>query len=383
MTSKPILILFANLKGNLGDIAILHAMLSALGGRYPSREIHVFSLGHLPVDEERLAVWIRDTDLPFVFKGKTPYRQVRRVSRIERYLGLRKHFSKRHIVRLSKEFSKSYPVATAANYEAVFLYGGEQWGGHSSGINMFAILDSVSMINPNVFMFPFSVRKELHEAYPAKLLQSLFARIAAPLVVRDSDSGTTLRPFCPNVVVGSDCVFSLLGDTLSPPPTPPEQPLILLAVTRSTGSGREELIATVRALKESGLQVKLLTTCVSEDGESLAQIASQLDVDYVAPATWQGVVTEFRTSSLVVTNRLHCVIFSFFANVPVAPLRNREKVAGIAGDAGLTHSITAISELTPENANQCIRNSGIIRQEMLRYLGKVQSLLTAPWNDEA
>jgi polysaccharide pyruvyl transferase WcaK-like protein len=175
-------------------------------------------------------------------------------------------------------------------------------------------------------------------------------------------------------------VFSLIGDTMASPPPSPDRPVVILAVTRSTGSSRDEMLTTIRALRQEGIHIRLLTTCVSEDGESLSRLATELGVDFIAPATWQGVVDEFKSSSLVVTNRLHCVIFAFFANVPVVPLRNREKVAGLSRDAGFSRSIGSISELTPEKALECIGNAATIHGEMRRYLAKVRTLLTAPWN---
>ena len=55
---KPaIAIILANLKSNIGDFAILHAILLDLQQNYPGRAVHVLPLGHYQIDEGRIAAF--------------------------------------------------------------------------------------------------------------------------------------------------------------------------------------------------------------------------------------------------------------------------------------------------------------------------------------
>jgi polysaccharide pyruvyl transferase WcaK-like protein len=89
--------------------------------------------------------------------------------------------------------------------------------------------------------------------------------------------------------------------------------------------------------------------------------------EFVAPLCWQDVVMEFKQSALVVTNRLHCMIFTFFADVPLLPLLNREKVVGVRQDAKLTHAIQDVTELTAEKIDGCLQDRQRTLDEIRSY----------------
>ena len=111
MTPLPVLILFANLKGNLGDFAILHAMLVDLEKRYPGSEKHVFSHGHQAIDDARMEAFLRQPHPPFVYKGKTPYWRTPRILSVIKRIGLEKWLAGKLIDRLSCEFKRRYPIS--------------------------------------------------------------------------------------------------------------------------------------------------------------------------------------------------------------------------------------------------------------------------------
>jgi polysaccharide pyruvyl transferase WcaK-like protein len=101
-------------------------------------------------------------------------------------------------------------------------------------------------------------------------------------------------------------------------------------------------------------------------------LSRTLGVEFLAPATWQEVVSEFKSCAMVVTNRLHCMIFTFFADVPLVPLLNREKVVGVFRDAELPHALNHAAELTPARVAEFLRDEGRIRGQMGAYLEKVR-----------
>jgi polysaccharide pyruvyl transferase WcaK-like protein len=372
MKLPPILILFANLKGNLGDFAILHAMLVELEKRYPGREKHVVSHGQHGVDEARLEAFRKQAHPPFEYKGKTPFTRIPRVLSIFKRIGLERWLSGKLIDRLSARYAAEFPASAAADYEAVFFAGGEQWSGFSNGITMLSVLCAMSRSNQNIAIFPFSVKKKLLQSYSTQRLESCFSHLSGKRVVRDSHSGEIVRQFAPGVVNGADCVFSLMDQAVNLPPAPrPDADAVMLAVTEGDGSRGADLLPVIENLLAAGYRVRLLTTCEREDTKDLRMLSRTLGVEFLAPATWQEVVSEFKASSMVVTNRLHCMIFTFFAGVPLVPLLNREKVVGVFRDAELPHALDHAAGLTPAKVAECLRDEGQIRGKMAAYLEKV------------
>lgn len=375
MSSPPILILFANLKGNLGDFAILQAMLVELGKRYPGREMHVVSHGQHGVDEARLEAFRQQAPPSFVYKGKTPFRRWSKAFGIIKWIGLEKWLSGKLIDRLSEEYANEFPISSASHYEAMFFAGGEQWSGFSNGITQFSVLCALARRNRNLSIFPFSVKKKLLKTYSVERMASCFDLMTGKIMVRDSHSGDIMRNFRPDVVDGADCVFSLADLAVDLPPSPrTAAPAVMIAHTEGAGSRFADLLPAIKGLLAGGHRVRLLTTCEREDARDMLLLSQEYGLEYLAPATWQEVVSEFKSSSMVITNRLHCMIFTFFADVPLVPLLNREKVLGVFKDAELPHALHSAAELTPAKIEECLRDERRIRDKMGAYLEKVRSM---------
>lgn len=357
MNRAPLLILFANLKGNVGDFAILHAMLLDLERHYPGHPVHVCSHGQHEVDHGRLKALKETNPPPFEFIGQLPHGRMPRALSILKRIGLSRWLGDRLMSSWAEKFKSIAPVSKAAEYEAMFIEGGDQWSGFSNGTTMFAVMCAMADRNPNMFMYPYSVKSRLLDTYSKERLVSCFAKFAGRLVVRDSNSGDVMRQLRSDVVSGADCAF-LLDEVASrlPPAENPEDNLITLAVTSGKGAKVQDIQACALALKQQGYKVRLLTTCEREDAVDLIPISKEIGVEYLAPLAWQDIVMEFKRSALVVTNRLHCMIFTFFADVPLLPLLNRDKVVGVHRDAKLTHAIRDIVELTPAKAAECLRD---------------------------
>ena len=182
-----------------------------------------------------------------------------------------------------------------------------------------------------------------------------------------------MKQISPRTANGADCVFSLadLAESLPSPPSTDDN-VVMIAVTEADGSRGGELLVTIKSLIAEGFRVRLLTTCEKEDARDMRMLSQTLGIDFLTPATWQEVVTEFRSAALVVTNRLHCMIFSFFADVPLLPLLNREKVLGVTRDAELPQSLSHIRELTPDKLLECSNAREHIQSKMRNYLEKVR-----------
>ena len=376
---SPVLILFANLKGNLGDFAILHAMLVEAEMRFPGHEIQVLSHGKHSVDAARFKSFLSHAHPPFTDLGKGPYRTFSRTLSVFKRIGLEKWLRGRLVERLSHEIASQPPLAKAGEYAAILFAGGEQWSGFENGISMFATLRAVSRQNRNVFVFPFSVKGKLLDSYPAADLRRDFGGFAGNVIVRDSHSAEIMKSIRPSVLLGADCVFSLTDIVADLPAARPEDDkCIMLAITTGNGARYQDVVTAAKALLAAGHKVRLLTTCDREDGEEIRRLGELLGIEHLAPPNWQEVVSEFRSSSLVITNRLHCMIFTFFAAVPLLPLVNREKIIGITRDASLPHSLKDVRMLTSEIVDECLNDKRNILDKMRTYLEAVRKLKPGP-----
>lgn len=375
--SRPVLILFANLKGNLGDFAILHSMLEEIGRRHPEAPVHVMSHGQHGIDESRFAAFRRSAPA-FEYLGRTPFRRVSRILSVFKRLGMGKRLARHLIEKHASEFATLAPASTAAQYQSVYFAGGEQWSGYSNGIAQLAMLHAIHRQNTSLSLFPFSVKQRLLDTYDDAMLRESFGFFGDHLVNRDSHSAETMRKIHPNVRLGADCVLALAGLGKAVEPMPGDSRPITIALTTGNGSRKADVHAMVLTLIAAGHQLRFLTTCEREDGDDMEAIGQALGIECLKPQTWQEAVAGFRSSSMVVTNRLHCMIFTLFAQVPLVPMLNREKVRGITGDARLPHFLEHSAELTPDKVDECLRDRDSILVAMADYLGDVATKDLAP-----
>ena len=146
---KSVAILYANLKGNIGDFAILDAMLRETAQRFPGRRIDVYPHGFLDVDDTRLAAFRAAGAPEFEIAGGTFHRPVPpKLKRLYRF-GLWPRIQRRlveNLRRASREEAKRF-----AQYEAIFLAGGDQWNAMDLGVSMFGTLLAIAEHNPNIY----------------------------------------------------------------------------------------------------------------------------------------------------------------------------------------------------------------------------------------
>ena len=359
----PVAILFANLKGNIGDFAILHAMLLALKDRFSGHSLHVFSHGFHEIDQARLSAF-RACAPEFELVGTTYVPGIE--GSLVRFLPFVRH---RPFVQVGQIWSltarSGRRAACFRNYEAVFLAGGAHWSGTKVGVSMFGTLRAVHRHNDRIYTFPFSVNPTLQKYNSRRALQQYFSLIREPLIVRDGITKRVMEGLGIPAVLGADCVFLLrdLADRIEPIPGRDRSRIVFVL----TGQPRKELAAALRRLGRPAREIALLTTCEVEDGQVLQAVSRELRFSYHAPATWQETVAELKASSLVVTNRLHGAILGCFAKTPLLPVADRKKVEAFAVDAGLPHSAAGIRSLTGELIRQCLIDREVILERMARY----------------
>lgn len=371
---RRVAIVFANMKGNLGDYAILHAMLDKIGKHEPAWEIDVYGHPLVGIDTPRFAAF-KQLAPNFNIAGQTPTPPA--PSFLGRLLShtLRKTAQKHAI----ETFARTNRPAMEhfSQYEAIFVAGGDQWSGKQLGVAMFGTLSALCSINPNILAFPFSVKASILNLYDRAVLHGLFSHLRQPIIARDSLSKNILDQVGLSVTQGTDCVFSLHETARNIAIQPERNPDRILIVVK----GKEpDLAKTLSGLVGRGLALELLTTCPPEDGNTYQALSSRFDIPYRAPMTWQEIVAEFKASRLIVTNRLHGLILGSLAEAPLLPVADRKKALAFVRDADMPHHVVSAMNLTPEIIETTAADRTLVLSRMRGYLNNNRAQPHSPLN---
>jgi polysaccharide pyruvyl transferase WcaK-like protein len=365
------------LKGNVGDFAILHAVLKNVNRKFPESEIHVFPHGYYELDENRFASFRAKCDVSFDLTGKTYFSELRDTphERLARMFGYWPRVQASHIKALAERAAKD--AAKFATYEAIFVVGGEHWGGTKGGISMFGTLSAIHRYNDRIYAYPFSVNPRITRFNSETALRENFDKIRKPLIVRDGSSQKLLAELGVDADLGSDCVYSLhgLADAIEPK-AERDISRVILAVTGSKRHFAPDLRAAIKQLRGDGRHIALLTTCEFEDGYHCEAIAHEFGLTYHAPLDWQDAVAEMKSSSLVVTNRLHGLILGSLAGTPLLPVTNRSKAKAFVIDADMPYSLASITEINADVLDRCQALKNQIVEKVLAYKTR---MLNAPY----
>lgn len=371
---NPIAILFANLKGNLGDFAILQAILEDVSRRLPGHPIHVFHHPFTAVNDRDLSVF-RETAPEFELAG--PAYSIRFPFYIKWLTRFRiwKYVQAWYIRALEREVGPD--AVKFKHYEAVIVAGGDQWGGSNPGASMFGAVMAVSHINRQIYAYPFSVPAQTFVANAPQALQEYFSAIRAPIIARDRITLNKLLACGVDATFGNDCVFGLarIAEEIAPMPNR-DSSRVLLVVTGKSNRNRLQTIAS--RLLAAGTPVEFLTTSPPEDAESFQELAQLIGVPVRTPVSWREAVSELKASNLIVTNRLHAMIFSCFGNTAILPISDRAKAGALAKDIGLIDVAGSIEEITPDRVAKAIANRDTTIKIMQAYLAQSQNEMLAP-----
>lgn len=377
MSKRPVAVIYANLKGNVGDFAILHAMLQDLSRRYPGHPLHVYAHRYLEVDQPRLDAFLA-SDVPAhemagtIFSRPLPDR-LRRHSR-GRFWPLVRHT---YAAWLRAQARKDIDRFTG--YEALYVAGGDQWGGFK-GISM---LECVAALHPHmdrIYAHPFSINPRTFKVSPPPVLTDRLGLLRKPLVVRDSISKSVVDDLGLEAVLGGDCVFSLqdLGRAV-PARTDRDRNRVLICLTGSSEPKlRDALEPMLAALVPAVPNLALLTTCEPEDGPLFGDLSARFGIPWHAPLTWQDTVAEIAAASLLVTNRLHGLILGSFTETPMLPVADRKKSEAFAQDAGMPHAAATIEDVTADLIARTIADRDLVLARTAAYREACRTLQTRP-----
>jgi polysaccharide pyruvyl transferase WcaK-like protein len=378
---KSVAVIGANLKGNIGDFALFHAVLADLHRAFPDHAVDVYTHGFHPIDEHRLAAFREATDLPFRIVGKTFHAEPPRGPHITlaKRVGLWPVFQEREIRSLADRVSAEAEIFS--DYDAVVIVGGAHWNGIKVGISMFGTLRAVHRHNQKIYAYPFSLEAAVTKYNFKSALRRYFALIRHPLLTRDGISKQVLEGLGIPATLTADTVFSLAGETENiAPKAGRDGNRVVLSVTRAE---KDDIVAAGTRFHANTMPICLMTTCWTDDERHFAPVAARLGVPYLAPDTWQEAIAELKASSLLITNRLHGIIFAALSGTPVLVVTNRQKTEAFAADAGLPMSINSIAAVTPEIVAECLSRRVEIQNAMQRYLIAARRQIVSPFPSAA
>jgi polysaccharide pyruvyl transferase WcaK-like protein len=369
---RPIAILFANLKGNVGDFAILDAMQRDIASRFPGRPIHLFTHPFLTVDDARVAAFRAASPHGIEVAGQAFGAEAPQLLKALHRRGAGRLLQAWLIGRLAARHREE--ARRFAGYEAVAVAGGDQWNGDRLGISMFGTVRAVAAQNRAVHAYPFSLNPAVRSFNSDRALRRHFGPLRRPLLVRDGISlGVAERIGLP-AVLRPDCVFGLEPVAREIPPHPDRDPeRTLLVVTRSPSAkvlqANRAALERLEASRRAG-RVELLTTCAIEDGPALQALGQEFGVPVREPLTWQDTVAEMRAAAVVATNRLHGLILGSMAGAVMVPVADRKKSEAFVRDVGLKHFAPRAQDLTGELLERA-------RAEGATIVGKLQAFAAA------
>lgn len=377
---KTVAILFANPKGNIGDFAILDAMLRDIAGRFRGRRIDVFWHGFLQADEARLAAFQAADGTPdFAVAGGTFFRAVppklKRLYRLKLWPWVQR-------ILINQLVRDGLPEAKRfAEYEAVFLAGGDQWNGMDLGVSMFATLRTVARCNPEVYQYPFSLNPAARRFNLDADLRRYFGTIRAPLIVRDGITHDVMKEIGIPTTLGHDTVFSLsyVGQALPPlADRDPNRILLVLTGPHNRDLLRKTLGGALERLQGCGRPVEMLTTCWTEDLEIYTELGERFGAKVRAPMTWQETVSELKQSAVVVTDRLHCLILGTFAECTLFPVGDRKKAEAFIRDTGTPHHVATMEGIMPDRLEAAISDRDAVLAAIRDYRDSAANRDTTP-----
>lgn len=381
---KSITILCSNLKGNLGDFAIAEAVAVAAKRHLGDCRVHLYHHANKRVDQDRLTVMLSETNADFDLIQPGPYyRRPWWLRSFCRSVIAPRLYSKWHnsqINRVARLISSQEDfVEQLRESDLVVFAGGAQWGRGDLNMNMFAQLKAAASVNKRVCAFPFSVSGGLVACNGKEALAEFYAHLCRPVLVRDAISHDTLQSVGVDAKLICDSVFSLKGEfdiswKLQGHP-PDRQGIVFISLTQSGSPSLQSVIDMLDSLKSRGLKPVLFSNCEVEDRPFYDSIQETCEVEAVYPASWKQAVAQLAEARFVITNRLHCLIFSALSATPVVPVTNRLKTEAYVADAGLPCSLKAARSISPEQIDSILSQLEEISAKQAAYAEACATML--------
>ena len=369
---KKLGIILANCKGNIGDFAILHAMINHLSDRYPDSSIAVFPDPTVRFSPEYYSDFQRmldhHVDLSDDLSNLLPGRIITSAQRMGRKLSNWSSIGGRLISMHSRSVERK--LTNLESYEAIFVAGGGLWGANE--IMKFGLIRALAAREISVGVYPFTAAWPMWKHNNEKTIFDFFSSFESKIYVREDLTLGRLKDIGVSAELMPDIAFYLskkIQNIESAAERNPDRVLLShtkrimpnSAQLRKVGgaSNLEKSVHTSEVLEEllsRRVPVELITTCASEDGREVIRLARRYSIPYWMPRTWQEFCSELKSSSCLVTNRLHGAILGIISETPILLIKDSDKVKGFNMSHPELASEDAISNVSSDRIKYLIDN---------------------------
>jgi polysaccharide pyruvyl transferase WcaK-like protein len=341
---KFFVLLFANLGGNIGDLCIIENTIDGLRSRFTDCAL---TIALLPNRQRK--------DLIEILLKK--YENIRIVSAFNKDTSLKYFFAPEkwtpYLVKVWFQLvilrARSSALADSfARADGVFGVGGGHWKGFRTSLNMLALLKVASERCDNVVLLPQSLPRSVPGGIQLVMPDAL--RNITSIYFRDPESlRQAKRIGLRDAVLLPDTVF-LAGS--KPVRTVPDKSNPAIAINlRSDTPGLkpdrwDRLTSVLRVMKEKGCVIKAFTTYAQKDKAVLQMFSMSKDVEIVNVNTVEDTLATISSSDVVISDRLHVLIFATIVGTPMIPVSYISKIQGYVEQLDYPITVSGFTELS-------------------------------------
>lgn len=370
-TDRPatVAIIFANLKGNLGDHALLEAAIRAVEEYQPSSRIDIYLHSNRDVLRSAVDDVLARTGSKIRIAGKTA------VCPSLNWLWPLRHFIPwRPIQSILVELlygRYKRQLKQSQRYDLVTLVGGDHFNGSQLGIGMMATVLAFRDHCNRMASLGFSVNPMIYNFSSRRLVRRVMRCLDHPASARDQASSLTLAHAGISTCQAPDSVISLQVGVSNKPRSKTKkshQPRIALCISVDQGSERRLTARLVEQLVLTNADItwSVITTCFAEDNLWWTSMASSIDRQ--APDSWRQFCESVQDCDLLITNRLHGLILASKTDTPTLPICDRAKSAAFASESHCPVTVAQVGDIDRRAIEAALAAAEVTLQRRRAYI---------------
>jgi polysaccharide pyruvyl transferase WcaK-like protein len=362
---KKITILAGNLRGNLGDYAILHSMVIMLNDLYKPLEITITYHSYTGIDKIRTEKF--ESMLPSNCKisNATPYyrpklltKLLRKVTKSEKMISKVLYYYVCSMLFISRTFKN-----IKKDSDMIILAGGGHFSDMLLSANMFAQLKISLMSCKNTIVFPQSIPKNLFEFFPKQIMVQLYKQMGI-VAFREMQSYQYFKETnLNNIYYFPDIVFALQDKfNLEQVNTISKKSIGIVLANTGQRVGKDyinnKLSVLCKQIELLGYTPIIVTTTESIDIAYLNGLKKLYpNLKIIAPKDWKELIQVFSTMKLIITNRFHGMVFSILSHIPVLPVIDVTKTEYMTKTLGYKYFVNDEDEIDKDYLNNLLNNN--------------------------
>jgi polysaccharide pyruvyl transferase WcaK-like protein len=328
---KSFVLLFANFGGNLGDLAILECTIAWLNATFAGCRVLVSPLSdrRSPALQAQLKSRYENVSMLEAFGPSLPqFPSLQRKWPFANERILAPIFL-RFLINRARRSSLAVAFRSA---DAVLGVGGGHWSGFDKPMNMLALFRVASELCKTVVLLPQSLPEAISPGVK-RLMPAALGNVAA-IYLRDPTSLQAARDAqLPRTRLLPDTVL------LSDPPQlgrerPGHPPTVAICLRWNTARLREDgwtdLEKAAQMIRSRGARLLTFTTHASEDASITRRWTSMPGLDHVPVDSIDNVLSVLASADIVISDRLHALIWATVVGTPIVPVLSLPKVRGYA-----------------------------------------------------